>query len=225
MRALNTFWHESPLMDRLLTATCLGVLTFAGGWLWSAQQAPPLPPLLTDTTSKNKVSALAPNTSTRVMVHVAGAVRHPGVYTLSSSARINDALRAAGGALADADPNHLNLAAHLQDGEQVKIPTKAESTATAQIALPSHDLLQQSSTAVSDESTSSNRKALPTQPINVNTASATELESLPGVGPALATRIVAYRNQHGRLQSLRDLDAVKGFGPRKLQKIQPYVTF
>jgi competence protein ComEA len=152
-------------------------------------------------------------------VHVAGAVRRPGVQGLPASARVADAIKSAGGATAQGDVQRLNLAAHLQDGEQVLVPRNGE--AQMRTAFPIESRSEQQ---IVGEQAARGRIS-PLRVINVNTASVVELEALPGVGPAIAERIVRHREEHGRFQSLQDLDAVKGLGTRKLQKLQPYVVF
>jgi competence protein ComEA len=126
-----------------------------------------------------------------VVVHVAGAVRAPGVYTLDDTARVIDALAAAGGAAPDADVDQLNLAALVVDGLQIRVPVVGE-------VLP----------APVDGAA--------TGPVDLNRASAAELETLPGVGPAIAAAIVAFRDETGPFRTVDDLLEVPGIGPAKL---------
>lgn len=143
-----------------------------------------------------------------VVVHVAGAVRKPGVYRFASGARAGDAVRKAGGMTAAAVASAVNLAAPLQDGQQLYLPTQSEvatSGAEAPAAGPAAD----------DKS----------QSINVNTADATELQELPGIGPALSARIIEFRNANGAFSSLDELDAVSGIGPAMMATLQPLVRF
>ncbi|HEX8237968.1 MAG TPA: helix-hairpin-helix domain-containing protein [Abditibacteriaceae bacterium] len=166
-------------------------------------------------------------------VHVAGAVRRPGVQSLPASARVMDAIMSAGGAVTQSDVQRLNLAAHLQDGQQIIVPRSGEAhlAARAQTALPSELRSEQQ---LAEQQLAGQQlvarqapggRPLPAKPINVNTASVEELEALPGIGPAIAGRIVRYRQEHGQFRSLQELDAVKGLGIKKLQKLQPYVVF
>ena len=127
-------------------------------------------------------------------VSVTGAVKNPGVYRLSPGARVADALAAAGGASPDADLEKLDLAAPLGDAETVRIPRRGGSAAATTVGTP---ILR----------------------LSVNHATASELETVPGIGPALARRIVAYRPY----RSLDDLLRVPGIGPRSLQKLRPYL--
>jgi len=145
---------------------------------------------------------LAPTTATVapgvVVVHVAGAVVRPGVYTLDSSARVVDAIEAAGGASADAELHRLNLAALLVDGEQILVPRPGEE-------LP---------TPVGEVG----------GPVDLNRADAIALQELPGVGPATAAAIVSHRDEHGPFQTVDDLLDVPGIGPAKLAAIADAVV-
>lgn len=215
----------------VLTASSLAV-AFFGGWLWRADnQTSTLPPLFqnapkTQTHSGAHSSTPGPAASNRgsVVVHVVGAVRKPGVLTLSANKRVNDAIRAAGGVTAGANVHALNLAARLEDGQQIRVPTRAE--VTSQRVAESSDRI--AATAPNGGASASAKNAggdKPSRPINVNTASAAELEELPGVGPAIAARLIAYRAQKGRFQRMEDLDKVKGLGPRKIETLRPWVRF
>jgi competence protein ComEA len=146
-------------------------------------------------------------------------------------ARVRDAIRAAGGTLKSGNADALNLASRFEDGSQIRVPTRDE-------AIASNFSLQTSASRINSPldyqplrkitaNASQNRrsKALPLSPINVNTASAPQLETLPGIGPALAARIIVYRSQRGQLKSLDDLDAISGIGPKKLEMLRAYVTF
>ncbi|MCC6188676.1 MAG: ComEA family DNA-binding protein [Anaerolineales bacterium] len=152
-------------------------------------------------------------------VHVIGEVAVPGVYDLAPGSIVEDAILAAGGARAAADLSNLNLARLLQDGDQVMVP--AESATAA----PGLDAGQTSATAppVTAKVPSAASEAFQTQ-INVNRATAAELETLPGIGPALAARIITHRGQHGPFASVEDLLDVDGIGPAKLEAIRELVV-
>ena len=146
----------------------------------------------------------------RIVVHVVGAVASPGVVVLADGARVADAIAAAGGAASDADTEQLNLARVLGDGEQVRVPHVGE-----QLAAPDP--------APSPPGASGGRPPA-AGPININTAGASELEALPGIGPALAARIVEYRDGHGPFASVDDLTDVPGIGPAKLEALRSQAT-
>ncbi len=137
-----------------------------------------------------------------VRVSVRGAVVAPGVYRLAPGSIVQDALEAAGGVLPEGDASRLNLAAPLSDGQEVRVPLIAPSPAPG--------------TPQTATSSGSGK-------INLNTATLEELESLPGVGPVLAQRIIEYRDQHGPFQSVDDLLNVDGIGPALLNKIRDLV--
>jgi competence protein ComEA len=142
----------------------------------------------------------------RVVVDVAGAVRRPGVYRLESGARVDDAVRRAGGATSRADLASINLAAKLEDGKQVLVPVRAPAGGAAGTAAPPGT----SATA-------------PGQPINLNTATLEQLDTLAGVGPATAQKILDYREQHGGFSSVDELDRVPGIGPGRLAALRDLV--
>ena len=136
-----------------------------------------------------------------VLVHVAGAVRRPGLYELPAESRVDDAIRAAGGPKPRAELALVNLAAPIVDGQQIVVPgARGSSTATGE-----------GSPAAA---------ASPAPQVHLNTATVEELDTLPGVGPVTAQRIVEYREQHGAFASIDDLDAVSGIGPTRLEQLR-----
>ena len=145
-----------------------------------------------------------PSAPAEILVHVAGAVRRPGVYALDEGARVIDAIVAAGGLSRKADGTAINMARMLSDGEQVLVPRRAP---------PAQGSAQPGSSGGSAGVL-----------VNINTASAAELESLPGIGPVLAQRIVDYREQHGPFRTLSDLQKVSGIGPKTFESIEPHIT-
>ena len=153
----------------------------------------------------------------RVQVHVAGAVKKPGVVTLDGQARVVDALDAAGGTKKNADLTQVNLARVVKDGEQIVVPEIADDAgANAQPAAPR--------TAGSGTGTAAGPAAGAGQKININSASAAELENLPGIGPVTAAAIVAYREEKGPFASVDALTEVSGIGEATLEKIKPNAT-
>jgi competence protein ComEA len=138
-----------------------------------------------------------------ITVNIAGEVNKPGLYTLPFGARAQTAIRAAGGYSPKAEISLVNPAQILEDGEQLRVPNKN----AAEIA--------------STGTSSSNASNAPTERINVNTASASELENLPGVGPKMAAKLIAGRPY----SNMNDLDKVKGIGPSMLKKLEPRVKF
>lgn len=144
-----------------------------------------------------------------IAVHVAGAVRNPGVVYLSSTERVVDAIEAGGGATDIADLNRLNLALPLVDGEQIYVPTVGEEAPT------------QWPTRVDPSATPT---AVAPEPIDINRASELELQELPGIGPTMAAAIVGYRESVGGFVSVDELVNVSGIGPARLETLRPLVV-
>ena len=157
-------------------------------------------------------------TSGSVVVHVTGAVSRPGVVTLPPGSRVTDAINAVGGASAEADTQQLNLARVLSDGEQIRVPRIGE-------VLP--DPAPQPGGATAPGARTAPGKSGDggaSGTVNINTASASELEKLPGIGPALAQRIVEYRDSHGPFASVDSLTDVPGIGKAKLEGLREQAT-
>jgi competence protein ComEA len=143
-----------------------------------------------------------------VRVHVVGQVRHPGVVTLPSGARVEDALRAAGGATAKADLVRVNLARPVVDGEQIVVPKPGEPVTGA---------------AAVGGAPAWTGSGVSTGPVDLNTAGLAELDALPGVGPVLAQRILDWRTQNGRFSTVDELGEVSGIGEKVLANLRPLV--
>ena len=206
-------WVEWFGVGRLLAASVATVIVCVGA-VWLIRTPPPATeaslPRATTTIAVAPTSepgaAPPPGTSAVVLVHVAGAVVVPGVYELTGSARVRDAIVAAGGPTDIADWNALNLAAAVGDGVKVYVPHVGEEVP------PSLTLPTPADTGPS------------AGPIDVNVASAEELEALPGVGPATASAIVTERDRNGPFLDVDDLDRVPGIGPAKLEARRDLVT-
>jgi len=174
-----------------------------------------------------------PTPAADLVVHVAGAVRSPGVYHLRPGARAQDAVLAAGGPLPDANVDAINLAARVQDGTQIYVPTRSEQTEGG--ATADRDTASASAGGASprDPSRSNNgsrsdkpeKLSDPSQgQVNLNTASSEELQRLPGIGPTMADRILAYRTTNGGFRTVEDLMQVSGIGQKKFEKLRPFLT-
>jgi competence protein ComEA len=145
-----------------------------------------------------QVEHLQAESAPKLVVHVVGAVRRPGLYRLADRSRIADAVTRAGGPTRKADLSAVNLAAPVADGVQVVVPAKAP---------PGKDV---------GEPSPSGQQG----PVHLNTASLEELDALPGVGPVTAQKILDYREQHGAFASIDELDAIPGIGPARLEQLR-----
>ncbi len=288
---------NSPLLRNLgLLALACGIF-WLGMWVNSRSSKPPL---IGPITASNSAGITA---VPKLVVHVTGRVRKPGVYTLRADARIADAIKQAGGPLRDADVNALNLAAWVEDGARIEVPAKASLVARAPATRAAASRLAEAAsdnssgaaagdaadTSSGTSSSASNatdatppeddatvlarlmaasparrapsaatrrakapkpRKSQPKtiagmprgltksgkpsnnaspaylarHPLDLNTATGAQLEALPGVGPAMAQKMLAYREQNGGFKSVDDLDEVSGIGEKKLETLRPLVT-
>jgi competence protein ComEA len=184
----------------LLAVGCLAVLLFIGSKLLARPQA---------TTALAPPAAPPAETAaaTAVVVDVVGAVRRPGLYRLEQGARIADAVSRAGGATGKADLALINLAAPLADGEQVVVPKRGAAALGAPTAAGS-----------------SSAGAPSGGPVHLSTATLEQLDSLPGIGPVTAQKILDYRQKHGAFTSVDELDAVPGIGPARLDQLKDLVA-
>ncbi len=158
-------------------------------------------------------------TKAPVAVHVVGAVPRPGLYEFAEGARVQDAIDAAGGLLTSANVDAVNLAALLVDGEQLTIPYNTGEEPAASADTSSGPDLPSSNTNESDSSGSENSDL-----ININTASLEELDSLPGIGPTTAQRIIDYRDTNGPFTTIDEIMDVSGVGPSTFDEIKDLIT-
>jgi competence protein ComEA len=148
----------------------------------------------------------------RVVVHVAGAVRRPGIYRLLGASRVDDAVKLAGGATRRADLDGLNLAAEVEDGRQILVPERAPPGGVAVAAATAPGGAPGSAGAVA-----------PGLPVNLNTATLAELDVLPGIGPAMAQRILDHREANGGFGSIEELADVPGIGEVRMASLREQV--
>jgi competence protein ComEA len=179
----------------------IGVLAglAASGILWLAASPP-----------RGQAVTLRPApTTVPLVVQVRGAVLRPGVYELPPGSRVKDAIEAAGGFLADANTEKINLASSVADGQEIVVPNLSETLDGVGGEVPT------------EEGTTETES--PSYLIDINYATAEELETLPGIGPTLALRIVQYREEHGPFQTIEDIMNVSGIGQATFEKIKDYI--
>ncbi len=221
--------------------TLLSIITFLVGWTSLrgsySHVAPGIAirpsaklPVETASTANINLTETAPS---EIVVHVAGAVRNPGVYHLRPGARNDDAISAAGGALPTANTDAINLAAHIEDGTQLFLPTRTEhpdggaadpipSVTPGKHTVPSSSKAQKNSQSgmrsKPDKLTSASQGQ-----VNLNSAGAAELQKLPGIGPSMAQRIIEFRKENGGFKSAEDLMQVSGIGEKRFEKMRALV--
>lgn len=183
------------------------IVIVAAGVVWFRSSGSDAAPRTSTTVDGSSVPAASPTTiPTHAVVHVVGAVRAPGVVELEADARVRDALAAAGGPADDADVERLNLAAPITDGQRIAVP-KIGAPDPAPIA--------------GDASVGGDTAA---GPLNLNMATAGDLEALPGIGPTLAEAIVRERERRGGFSSVEDLKQVRGIGEARFADIRELVS-
>ncbi len=197
------FERRRHLMPRALAVLVVAAIVLAAGW-WVLR-----PRSAVSIEDRIPMVALEPSVpeavaAPSVIVHVAGAVERPGVYEFADGERVVDAVNAAGGALADADLSPVNLAALLVDGSQIRIPLEGEQVAVLSLS---------GGGGGSDGG-----------PVMLNRATATELERLPGVGPATAQAIITWRTENGPFVTVEQLMDVPGIGPAKFAAMADQVV-
>jgi competence protein ComEA len=185
----------------LAAAGSLALILLAGRFVLGAgtTTVAPLPSPPTETAGVTGLEAA------RVVVDVVGAVRRPGLYRLEQGSRIADAVARAGGATGKADLAQVNLAAPLADGAQVVVPTRGAAGAAGAAVGPGGT-------------------GAATGPVHLSTATLDQLDSLPGIGPVTAQKILAFRAKHGAFSSVDELDAVPGIGPSRMDQLRDLVA-
>ena len=232
-----TQFSAAPRAEQLASPSATAESVQAVG----AQQSPGAQGTAQPSANPSKSAQGGASGEATVRVHVAGAVNNPGVYTLPAQGRAVDAIAAASGAAADADLDRVNLAGALSDGVQIYVPHRGETAAPAQIQ-PNGGTANAGQGNAANGAAQNGASQGGTQPqpartltpagsaqkgstpVNINTATAEELQTLPRIGPAMAQRIIAWREAHGGFRSVDELDAVPGIGPSMLENLRPLVT-
>jgi competence protein ComEA len=199
-----------PTRAQLLGYAVAVVLVVALGARWIAGRGEPEPQAARAARPAAEGVRLTSGSRARAAVHVAGAVRRPGVYRLADGARVQDAVRRAGGAARGADLGGVNLAAKVVDGQQVVVPRRAVAAGA-------------SGGAASGGAAGASGGAVAAQPVSLNSATLEQLDTLEGVGPATAQKILDWRRDHGGFRSVEDLGQVPGIGPKRLAALRDRV--
>lgn len=162
----------------------------------------------------------------KIMVYITGEVKNPGIYELEENSRIKDVIEKAGGLKETADITDINLATILQDEDKITIPSKEENKQEKQNTENIQSNKQsktteksQNTTSISTNTTGKNQNTK----VNINTATQTELETLPGIGPSIASKIVSYRKENGKFKSIEEIKKVSGIGESKYANIKELI--
>lgn len=205
-------WIAFVGVRRLLGSLAGVVIALGAAWFVVRPSSPPVELVLPSVSTSVVVTS-----GGDVHVHVVGAVKRPGVYTLPSASRVVDAVAAAGGSLQNADLEGINMAQTLMDSEQVLIPFRRVSRPRITVAPRLKPQPRITSTTIVAGSQTSKM-------VNINTATAMQLETLTGVGPATAKAIISYRTSKGAFTKVEDLLNVPGIGPSKLAAMRNEIS-
>lgn len=156
------------------------------------------------------------NNQEKIVIHITGAICNEGIYELEENSRIVDAVKMAGGLKEEADLKQINLAYVLEDGMKINIPSKNDN---------SNENINNTENYITKEklNSSNNTNSAKTSKININSATQTELETLPGIGPSTALKIINYRKEKGKFNKIEDIKNVNGIGESKFNKIKEFI--
>ncbi len=154
----------------------------------------------------------------KIVIYIAGAVKNEGIYELDENSRIADSIEKAGGLTEDANIKDINLAYVLEDGMKIYIPKNSDNNEVEDNIYVS----KESGSATTKTTESTNNKTQNTK-VNINTATQTELETLPGIGPSIAIKIINYRKENGKFINIEDIKKVSGIGDSKYAKIKDLI--
>ncbi len=210
-------WRTKITLSAVLMVIVVAATMYGFRWLVTEQPNTPEPTVAVDHGENPTLEPAQDNESDNdpvgpetTILHVAGAVHEPGIVELETGSRVVDAIEGAGGPTDDAQLDALNLAEIVNDGQYILVPDEhSETNAAASPGSPGPPTSGPAGAAT----------------VNLNTADATELETLPGVGPATAAQIIAHREQHGPFTQLADIEAVSGIGPATRERLDGLVSW
>lgn len=166
---------------------------------------------------KNETQTEETTDTEKIVVHIMGAVKNEGIVELNEGARVSDAINSAGGLAEDADMSKINLAYVLEDGVKIRIPSINDEHTEEYITTDGVEIVESSSQTTQNGGNS--KSGL----ININTANETELDSLPGIGPSIAAKIINYREENGDFASIEDIKNVNGIGDSKFEELKDLI--
>lgn len=183
-----------------------------------------------NTQESNQTNETEKETEETIVVHISGAVNIEGIVELEAGSRIANAIEKAGGVKENADMTDINLAYPLEDGMKIHIPTKEETEANKnnENMIDESYVTSSSGGVSSKEDTNSiqgsSKSTTSNEKVNINTATQEELDTLPGIGPSIASKIIDYREQNGKFNSIEEIKEVSGIGDAKYEKIKDSIT-
>lgn len=166
---------------------------------------------------KNETQTEETTDTEKIVVHIMGAVKNEGIVELNEGARVSDAINSAGGLAEDADMSKINLAYVLEDGVKIRIPSINDEPTEEYMTTDGVEIVESSSQTTQNGGNS--KSGL----ININTANETELDSLPGIGPSIAAKIINYREENGDFASIEDIKNVNGIGDSKFEELKDLI--
>lgn len=214
-RTQPPIWRTKTAISAVLMLVVIVLTVFGFRWLTADQTTTSKTTLPLDQYDEQPFDTAQPPDPTtdavadHTVVHVAGEVQDPGIVELETGARVIDAIEGAGGPTDQAQLDALNLAAVINDGDYILVPDRPAADAPSAQAQP------EGTAPASSQN----------DPVNLNTADAAELETLPGIGPATAAEIIAHREQHGPFSQLMDIEAVSGIGPATRERLDGLVSW
>lgn len=180
-----------------------------------------------EVSSENTIKEPEEENDEKIIVHISGAVNREGIVELEENSRIADAIEKAGGLKENAEAKEINLAYKLEDGMKIYIPTKEEIQNKENLEVNQYvyeGTKENSSQVNKSQGNSEPKETIINKKVNINKASQEELDSLPGIGPSTASKILEYRKQNGNFKNIEDIKEVSGIGEAKFEKIREMIT-
>lgn len=180
--------------------------------------------------NENIINETKEEKSKKIIVHISGAIKQEGIVELEENSRIADAIEKSGGLKENAETKEINLAYKLEDGMKIYIPTKEEiqnkekQESNQESQYVYEGTKENSSQGNNSQGNSETKETIRNKKVNINKASQEELDSLPGIGPSTASKILEYRKQNGNFKNIEDIKEISGIGEAKFEKIKEMIT-